>query len=527
MSRVGLVVMCFALAGCSAARNGGTGTGTATGGEPAPSYTEEDVVEALRAGNVAEALRRVEAAGGIDPELARVVRFLNGRPDDAVAMSPLLRRHLDRAMVNALVGLDPATPAGSWIATRLALLRLHTGELSRADVTGVRATVTGAHLHAALDRALALLNARASNQKGNRIGVLLPLSGPYRRLGEAALRALKQAVGRKVKLVVKDTKGDADRAAAMVDRLVDTHGVVGIIGPIGAFESSAAGRRAQQLGVPILVLSAREQIAGIGTRVFRSRTPPTAQGRQLARHAVHEIGIRRFGILISDSPYGWALAAGFWDEVTRLGADVNAVEVYPRGTKAWRTIVQRLVRGKKGTRATLDFEGLLIADGHSAVRKIAPFFPFYGVRIRRNPAAKRALQLMGGDAWNHPNIIDEAEQQTDNAIFCASFFPDESDGKIERFVNRFYAKHREAPTTFEAEVFDAASILRKAVGKGGKGGRAGVLEALTAMKSHRGVTGRTKFDDAGDGVRDVVLLTVHKDVIRPRVSEGEERVLRR
>ena len=262
-----------------------------------------------------------------------------------------------------------------------------------------------------------------------------------------------------------------------------------------------------------------------GGWALRTRLTPSRQGVRLARYAVNELDLSRFAVLVSDDPYGWALAGAFWDEVVRLKADVTAAWAYPRGTTAYRDTVKKLLEGgdpkKKGKP---DFDALLIADDHGTVRKLLPFFPYFGIAVRRTPGARSGVQLLGGDGWDHPDIVDLAEQQTDNAVFCDSFFADETNSVVERFVTSFYDRYREPPSAFEAEVYDAAQLVASVVKTAGAT-RAGLRDALL-KKSFTGVTGSVRFDEHGEGLKDVFVLTVDKDVIRLRASEAEERATR-
>ncbi len=521
-------VICLLLCACSPAittTNGGD-DGHTIGPEPA-AVTAEQIRQALSQGDLKRARELVD--GQDAPErLRRVVAFLADGAGDPVAMTPVLDRELNLGMVAALrASLTPQTPGGAYVHTRHVLHATHRDPSAVDQARTLAGQVNGAHLRDALSRVATRVTSRRSGVKAKTLGVLLPLSGPYRGIGEAALRSIQLAIGKgRVRLVVKDTRGDAEAAARLVETLVHKHRVMGILGPVGAFESSAASARAAELGVPLLVLSAREEIARKGANVFRTRVTASKQGTRLARYAVSEMNIKRFGLLISDSPYGWALAGAFWDEVQRLGGEVTAAEVYGRGSTGYRGIIQRLVGGKRGRAARAGFKGLLIADDHKAVRKLIVFLPFWGVTIRRTPGSKRGVQLIGGDAWNHPTMVDQTEQITDNAVFCDSFFPDETDGRIARFVTTFYGRYREPPTAFEAEVYDAARLMQKALKRAKGAERESLAKALRTMR-FRGITGLMRFDARGDVQKDVIILTVDQDAIRPRNSEREERALRR
>jgi ABC-type branched-subunit amino acid transport system substrate-binding protein len=150
------------------------------------------------------------------------------------------------------------------------------------------------------------------------------------------------------------------------------------------------------------------------------------------------------------------------------------------------------------------------------------------------------VQLLGVEAWNSSAVID-GERLTDNAVFVDTFFHDPDDRAVDRFVRGFYARHRRKPTAFQAEVYDAVSLLSTAMGQvvasephgaeetsgADQTVRERLLKALLGTKHHRGVTGHITVLDDGTMVLQPRVLTVHLDDIRLRVSEDEEVFLRR
>ncbi len=501
---------------------------------------------ALLAADLDTAARELEGLPAMAPdpldadgaaELANAIAFLRAQPlphPRPGATSEQDEQRRDEALtVDQLQAVESklalGTPAGDYVRARLAIIRLHgfrpgTEAQARELMSKLRTERYREALRRVLDRL-------APPVDGRTLGVLLPLSGPYRGLGESALRSIKLAVGksREVKLVIKDTRGEPDTAAKLADQLAYEHRVVAILGPIGAGESTAAAARAAELGVPILVLSAREDITSLGDQVFRTRLAPSRQGIRLARYAVNELGLHRFGVLVADSIYGWGLAAAFWDEVIRLRGEVTQAATFGRGSRSYRDTLRKLLDAPadKKRAARLDFDGLLIADDHAGVRKLLPFFKFFGVPLRKAPGQK-GVQLLGGDGWNHPLIVDVAEQTTENAVFTDAFYPDPVNPRIGQFVTAFYGLYREAPTTFEAEIFDAAALAELGVRrlhqrKGQPANRAGYATTLRELGTFQGVTGQIRFDARGDSQRDALLLTIEKDQIRLRLTEDEER----
>src|SRR6266498_198118 len=109
-----------------------------------------------------------------------------------------------------------------------------------------------------------------------KIGVLVPLSGTTKAAGEDALRGallasevindsvrtvplslattagLPNLGGAKIRLIRSDTKGDPNRAAEELGRLVAQEGVVALVGCYDASVTLAASQRAERVQVPFV-----------------------------------------------------------------------------------------------------------------------------------------------------------------------------------------------------------------------------------------------------------------------------------
>jgi branched-chain amino acid transport system substrate-binding protein len=152
--------------------------------------------------------------------------------------------------------------------------------LSRRSVLSFGALgITAAALSACADPSVAASPAPAGDPIV--VGACLELTGPNRVAGRAQSDALEiiQAtirdqdrfiVGgrtRQVRLVIQDNQGDPQRAAAITRSLIATHNVTAVIGGTTAATSLAMAPIAEQLGVPMLSLSA----AGAITTPIASR----------------------------------------------------------------------------------------------------------------------------------------------------------------------------------------------------------------------------------------------------------------
>jgi ABC-type branched-subunit amino acid transport system substrate-binding protein len=116
-----------------------------------------------------------------------------------------------------------------------------------------------------------------------------------------------------------------------------------LLGPVTSAETSAVAAVTNPEQVPLLCPTAgRESFATIGPYVFRNSLTNELQGRAMARYAVKEMGLKRFGILGPQDSYGEVLADAFRAEVEALGATVTAAVYYPPKTTDFRQAMATL-----------------------------------------------------------------------------------------------------------------------------------------------------------------------------------------
>jgi len=368
-----------------------------------------------------------------------------------------------------------------------------------------------------------------------RLGVLLPLSGPFQEHGQAALESIQQALRgvKHVELVVRDTAASAGKSGVGAEELILDEHVVAILGPIGEKEGRAAVESAARFAVPHLVLSSHPAVSKGVESALRMRLSAGEKVKSLARYAITHLDLKRAAILVPQQASRKRQMIAFWDEFVRLGGEVRAAELYPSDQKDFKEVMSALLGSEKPEVGLVDFDALFIPEDVRQVRRLVPFLKYFGLRTKTHPKLKttkrtRAVQLLGVEAWNSPTVIDP-EGITDNSVFVDTFFHDPEDEDIHSFVRDFYARHRRKPTAFQAEVFDSVKLIVEAM-RGLKGGghevRAELLEKLFSTRHHRGVTGHMTVLDSGELLIEPRILTVDADEIRLRLSEDEEAYIR-
>jgi ABC-type branched-subunit amino acid transport system substrate-binding protein len=381
------------------------------------------------------------------------------------------------------------------------------------------------------------------------IGCLLPLSGPYQTFGLRALKGIELAQAQfssqsgnpPLNIIIKDTGADPDKTITALGELYREQ-VAAIIGPI--VTSEIAAREAQQMGIPIITLTQKDNIPEIGDKVFRNFITPKMQVQTLSSFSVESLGLYRFAILYPDETYGITFMNLFWDQLLEAGGEVVAVESYKPDQTDFSDSIKKLVGlyyeipedlkpeqeedltageelegngtpgqaveeiRKKGARgeeeedkpqAIVDFDAIFIPDSPGKAGQIVPQLAYYDIKD---------VYILGTNLWHSDSLIKIASQYVQGAVMPDGFFADSPSPIVNRFVQEFEETYQETPDFIEAIVYDTAKILFNVVSQEQIRYRSEIRDELLNLDNFPGVTGNTRFDENGDAQKKLYLLRV-------------------
>jgi len=357
----------------------------------------------------------------------------------------------------------------------------------------------------------------------NVIGCILPLSGENRPYGLRSLHGIELAIhafepdyeGMPFKLVIKDSKSSPREAATAVEDLVDSDRVMAIIGPLLSVTAEAAAKRAQELEIPIITLTQREDVAEIGDFVLQNCLTNSQQIKALITYAMDQLRLSRFAILYPRDFYGMRLAHLFIDEALRNGGEIMGVQSYDNDQMDFGRQIKQLVglreseAKKEGGRKRdfepiIEFDALFIPDYADRVGLIAPQLAYYNVI---------GITLLGTSAWNSPELVSEGKKYVDESLFVAGFFMDSQNPRIKQFVEDFRNTFESDPTILEAQAYDAADLCVQVLTKQEIYSHRQMRDGLAGVTAFDGVSGLTSFDAEGRPNKIPFILTVKKGKI--------------
>ena len=420
------------------------------------------------------------------------------------------------------------------------------------------------------------------------IGVVLPLTGRFAKYGEESLRGVLMAAGifdplpdpdaepsdesagddlagdggipapllagdgwleeegaeevaPGLRIVIRDSGGTPEGAAKAVESLAADPELVAIVGPLMGNSAEAAAGVADELGIPMLALTAREEVPRNRSYVFRIRTSPRDEIRTLVNYATSELGATRYAILYPKDNYGRGMRDHFWEAVERKDGLIVASSGYEPGATDFATPIRemigyslltgeekaaleqrdsllrrarrldptdgRLVRniaysiqGPAGEPLPpkVDYDVLFIPDSHDKIVLIAPQLTFHETG---------GVNLMGPGGWNHPDLVQIGRKHVRGAVISALFHEESRFPYVSEFVADYDSTFGSAPDVFSAHGYDATRLVMVQL-KEGALSRESVRNGILRTQGFPGVSGVISMTPDGNARKRPFLLKV-------------------
>jgi branched-chain amino acid transport system substrate-binding protein len=299
-------------------------------------------------------------------------------------------------------------------------------------------------------------------------------------------------LGKQVRVIVEDDRGDPAEATTVVTKLINSDKVVALLGEVASTRSLAGAPVAQQAGIPMVTPSSTNQkVTEVGDMIFRVCFIDPFQGLVMAKFTTNTLKKKNVAILRDiKSDYSVGLADVYKAELTKMGGTIVADESYGSGDT--------------------DFAAQLTAI--KAKNPEAIFIPGYytdvGLIAKQARSAGITAPLLGGDGWDSSSLGQIGGTAIEGAYFSTHYSPDDPSPAIQNFVTAYKAKFGETPDGNAALAYDAAKILFDAMTRAGSTDGPAVRDALAKTANYQGVTGVITLDANRNATKPAVVLQV-------------------
>ncbi len=333
------------------------------------------------------------------------------------------------------------------------------------------------------------------------IGGVGPVSGEAATFGQSTKEGCELAVeewnaaggllGKNIKLIYQDDKGDPTEAATVWTKLITQDKVVAIVGTVMSKCSLAGAPISQQYKVPMISpTSTNPKVTEVGDYIFRACFIDPFQGTVGAKFAYENLNARKAACIFDvGNDYTKGLAEFFRDKFTELGGTIVAFEAHPTGTTDFKAQLTKIIAAKPDV--------IYISDYYNDVGLIAKQARELGFN---GP-------LVGGDGWDSPDLVKIGGTAVENGYFTNHFSKDDPRPIVQEFVKKYQAKFNKVPDALAALAYDAMQIMLDAIKRAGSTDPEKIKKAL-AETNINVVSGLITFDKNRNPIKSAVIIAI-------------------
>ena len=332
-----------------------------------------------------------------------------------------------------------------------------------------------------------------------KIGVIGALTGNVAQYGTSAINGFKLKVkeinaagginGKKIELVVADSKGDAQEAINAFKKMVSQDKIDIFMGEVTSGPSLAIAPLAQQAKVPMITATGTAfDITKDKDFVFRTTFTDPYQGVVVAKYAKSK-GYKNVTVLTNTgSDYSVGLENAFKEQAKKEGIQVKE-EQYTADDKDFRALLTKV----KGYNP----EVIFVPDYYNTI----------GLILTQSKELGINAQFMGGDGWD--GIQTNFGKVANGAIFASQFAPDDPDQHVQKFIAEYKKEYKADPIIFAALGYDTGTILETAL-KNVKdlSSKDEIKDAIKNFTGTNLVTGSLKYDSERNPEKKVTFIEV-------------------
>lgn len=347
---------------------------------------------------------------------------------------------------------------------------------------------------------------------GQRVTILLPLTGSTAEIGQAMLRAAQLSLDQPgaPPLDARDTKG-TPAGAADAAKLAIAAGTGMLLGPLTAGETASVAPLAKAAGIPVLAFTSDASLAQPG--VWALGITPAQQVRRLML-AVQAEGRSRVAAVLPSNAFGDAMASGVAATAGAAGFAAPSVLRYGNGFAALNATLKKVSdydarrsaadqqaapapddadtrRRPKGSGLPLPpppIDALLLGTAGEQLGQALPLLTYYGI-------GPEQVRILGPALWGR----NAARLSALSGAWYAA--PDPA--QRAPFEQAYAAKYNAPPRELASLAYDAAAVARIASDNGGF-----APGALTRPEGFTGADGLLGLQPDGQTRRGLAIFEI-------------------
>lgn len=335
------------------------------------------------------------------------------------------------------------------------------------------------------------------------IAVVGPQTGDNAEYGKSMKTAAQIAVdewnekggilGKTVKLVDFDDANSSEQAASIAEKIVGDQSISAVLGHFSSGVAMTAAEVYQESGIALVNGSAAHMdYAKIGDCIYRNNAIYTTDANTMLQ-IMDYLKVDKIGILNPNSDAGIAVTTAIETMLKDYGdkykGQLVLAELYEDGTVDFTATVAKFQQA--------GVQAIYSSGPYSAT---APF-------IRQYREKDKDVKFVMSAACFSQEFLELAGEDAEGVVLGTSFFYESDDSAVQEFSKKYEAAYGSNPSTFAAQVYDAAYAVMYAIEAGNSANRADIVKNLPDT-DFQGVTGKITFDAEGNCPKQQVLLEI-------------------
>lgn len=347
-----------------------------------------------------------------------------------------------------------------------------------------------------------------------KVGGLLEMTGGSASFGISSKNGIDLALkkinekgvlgGKKLSLVVADTKSEASEATNGMQKLISQDKVVAVIGPNQSSAVIASGAISNGAKVTDITPMGTNPDVTVdpGTKKvkpysFRTCFIDPFQGTVMASFASNDLKVKKAAIYIDNtSDYAKGLAQFFKENFIKNGGEVVIEEAYLQKDTDFKSTLTKIKA------ANPDFI------------YIPGYYQEVGLIVKQAREMGITVPMAGGDGWDSAKLPEIAGKAAlENTFFSSLYSPDDTSDLNKSFVAEYKKAYNTNPDVFAALAYDSTLLVAEAIEKAGSADPAKIGEAMAKISGFKGVSGEVTFNEQHNPIKSAVIIE-HKDGVQ-------------
>jgi ABC-type branched-subunit amino acid transport system substrate-binding protein len=294
-----------------------------------------------------------------------------------------------------------------------------------------------------------------------KLGVVLPLSGEFGKIGQNLLHAVELSVKNiakdktiDFKLVVKDDKNDPLEAEKVARELVADPELIGVIGHYYSTTALGAAKVYNDAKIPVLCVYASDQSVGKSSPyLFSMNISNQKQGEMIAVHLKQVFKKKNILLINNNNHFGLSLRDSFQAKASRLGINIVKHLEYDHAKKLSDDFIASALPDKS---VNQKFDAVVVFSHSSSGVKLVKQLREHGIQA----------MIMGPNTFNSQGFLDEnliSDEQTKNVFVTAPFLWEMGNERALAFRRDFEKKYKEEPNITAPACSDAVLMFVSAI----------------------------------------------------------------